>query len=138
MTARAGAHTSARRRELRLQRAAQRSCIPALLLLARGEAPQSTSPPPFAALREQISPWANAAENAALLSASSRLRGVSGAQYRDFNAAFRDHVARLGIPYDYVETDCEHYYGCPLDREGQNSWLLVQSAFSQPASDGQP
>lgn len=87
---------------------------------------------------DQISPWANAAQNAAVLSAASRLRGVSGAQYRDFNTAFSDHLRGLGIPYDYVETDCEHYYGCPLDREGQNSWALLQDAFSQPASAGQP
>jgi enterochelin esterase-like enzyme len=87
---------------------------------------------------DQLSPWANAEHNAAVLSASSHLRAVTGAQYRDFNAAFRDHLTALGIPYDYVETDCEHYYACPLDREGQNSWALLQSAFSQPATDAEP
>jgi enterochelin esterase-like enzyme len=87
---------------------------------------------------DQISPWANAERNAAALIASSKLRGVSGSQYRDFNAAFRDHLASLGIPYDYVETDCDHYYGCPIDREGQNSWALIQRVFSQPASAAAP
>jgi S-formylglutathione hydrolase FrmB len=84
------------------------------------------------------SPWANATLNADVLRQSSRLRGVTGSQYRDFNAAFRDHLARLGIPYDYVETDCEHYYGCPLEREGQNSWALLQAEFRRPASAGAP
>jgi enterochelin esterase-like enzyme len=83
---------------------------------------------------DQISPWANATRNAAVLTESSRLRGVTGAQYRDFNAAFRDHLVSLGIPYDYVETDCEHYYGCPIGREGQASWALLQAQFSQPAT----
>jgi endo-1,4-beta-xylanase len=83
---------------------------------------------------DQISPWANATLNAAVLIESSKLRGVTGSQYRDFNAAFRDHLAALGIPYDYVETACEHNYGCPMAREGQNSWALLQAEFSQPAT----
>jgi enterochelin esterase-like enzyme len=87
---------------------------------------------------DQISPWANAARNAAVLIDSVALRGVTGSQYRDFNAAFRDHLVGLGIPYDYVETDCAHNYGCPIDREGQNSWALLQEEFSQPATVSAP
>jgi S-formylglutathione hydrolase FrmB len=87
---------------------------------------------------DQISPWASATRNAAALVESSRLRGVTGSQYRDFNAAFSDHLTALGIPYDYVETDCAHFYGCPIEREGQNSWALVQAEFSQPATDSAP
>ncbi|MEO8177901.1 MAG: alpha/beta hydrolase-fold protein [Deltaproteobacteria bacterium] len=83
---------------------------------------------------DQISPWANATRNAAVLTESSRLRGVTGAQYRDFNAAFRDHLVSLGIPYDYLETDCEHNYGCPIGRAGQASWALLQAQFSQAAT----
>jgi enterochelin esterase-like enzyme len=87
---------------------------------------------------DQISPWASATRNAAAVVASSHLRGVTGSQYRDFNAAFSDHLAALGIPYDYVETDCAHFYGCPIEREGQNSWALLQAEFSQPATDSAP
>ena len=83
---------------------------------------------------DRISPWANAARNAAVLSESSRLRGVTGAQYRDFNAAFRDHLAALRIPYDYVETDCAHEYGCPIGRAGQDSWAVIQAEFSRSAT----
>jgi enterochelin esterase-like enzyme len=83
---------------------------------------------------DQISPWALATRNAALLVESSKLRGITGSQYRDFNAAFRDHLAALGIPYDYVETDCEHNYGCPIGRAGQASWALLQAQFTQPAT----
>ncbi len=82
----------------------------------------------------QISPWANATQKASVLIQSSRLRGVTGSQYRDFNAAFRDHLAALGIPYDYVETDCEHNYGCPIERAGRDSWALLQAELSQPAT----
>jgi hypothetical protein len=87
---------------------------------------------------DEISPWAHATRNAAALIDSSKLRGVTGSQYRDFNAAFRDHLAALGIPFDYVETGCEHNYGCPIDREGQNSWALLQAEFSQAATDSDP
>jgi S-formylglutathione hydrolase FrmB len=87
---------------------------------------------------DQISPWANATLNAAVLAESTKLRGVTGSQYRDFNIAFRDHLAALGIPYDFVETDCEHFYGCPIDRSGQASWALLQAEFSQPAAASDP
>jgi enterochelin esterase-like enzyme len=87
---------------------------------------------------DQISPWANAARNTSVLIDSVALRGVTGSQYRDFNAAFRDHLVALGIPYDYVETDCPHNYGCPIDRDGQNSWALIQATFSQPATASAP
>jgi hypothetical protein len=82
---------------------------------------------------DRSSPWANAERNAAALAESSALRGVTGSQYRDFNAAFRDHLAELGIPYEYMETDCPHEYGCPIDRGGQDSWALLQAKFSEPA-----
>lgn len=87
---------------------------------------------------DQISPWANAARNAAVLTQSSRLRTIAGARYRDFDGAFRDHLTALGIPFDYVETDCAHNYDCPIALEGQASWALLQAAFSQPATASAP
>jgi enterochelin esterase-like enzyme len=87
---------------------------------------------------DQLSPWANAERNAAALAESSALRGVTGTQYRDFNIAFRDHLAALGIPYDFVETDCPHEYGCPIGRGGQDSWALLQAEFSKPAAAPTP
>ena len=85
---------------------------------------------------DRISPWANAARNAAVLIETSRLRGVTGAQYRDFNAAFRDHLAALGIPYDYVETDCAHELRLP-DRARRPGQLGPDPGRVQPTCNRQ-
>lgn len=77
------------------------------------------------------SPWANATKNAAALRASSALRLVPGTQYQMFDAAFRDHLAGIPVPLDYVETNCPHDYGCALGAQGAKSWTFVQSAFER-------
>lgn len=87
---------------------------------------------------DQISPWANAARNASLIVESTRLRGVPGNQYRAFNQVFRDHMATLAIPYDYVETTCDHNYACLIDSEGAGSWAIIQAEFSKPATESMP
>jgi S-formylglutathione hydrolase FrmB len=87
---------------------------------------------------DQISPWANATLNAAALTESSTLRVVPGDQYRDFNAVFRDHLTALGIPHGFAQTDCPHAYDCLIDREGANSWAVIQAAFAQPATETVP
>ena len=87
---------------------------------------------------DQISPWASAARNAAVLTESSTLRLVPGTQYRDFNEAFRDHLTALGIPHEFSQADCPHEYGCPIDREGARSWAIVQAVFSKPATESAP
>jgi S-formylglutathione hydrolase FrmB len=87
---------------------------------------------------DQISPWANATRNASLLAESVALRGVPGNQYRAFNQDFRDHVATLDVPYDYVETSCDHNYACLIDSEGANSWAMIQAEFSKPATEAGP
>lgn len=83
---------------------------------------------------DQISPWASAARNAAVLTASSTLRIVPGNQYRDFNLAFQSHLTALGIPHGFTHADCPHDYNCLIDREGTSSWALIQAEFSKPAS----
>jgi S-formylglutathione hydrolase FrmB len=87
---------------------------------------------------DQISPWAHSARNAAALTASSSLRLVPGAQYQDFNEAFREHLAALGIPHGFTQTDCPHDYSCLIDREGTASWALVQAEFSKAAAAPAP
>jgi hypothetical protein len=79
----------------------------------------------------QYSPWANATKNAATLRASSALRLVPGTQYQAFDASFRDHLAKLPVPLDYVETTCPHDYGCLLTGQGAKSWTFIQSAFEK-------
>jgi S-formylglutathione hydrolase FrmB len=79
---------------------------------------------------DKYSPWANATANAAALRASSALRLCPGTTYRDFDAAFRDHLASLAVPLDYVETTCPHDYGCALGAQGAPSWTFLQTAFS--------
>jgi endo-1,4-beta-xylanase len=87
---------------------------------------------------DQISPWANAARNAAVLTESSTLRIVPGVQYRDFNEAFRGHLAALAIPHEITQTDCPHDYDCVIDREGARSWAMIQAEFSKPATESAP
>lgn len=82
---------------------------------------------------DQISPWVSAARNAAVLTESTTLRIVPGAQYRDFNETFRAHLAALGIPHGFTPTDCPHDYNCLIEREGASSWALIQAEFSKPA-----
>jgi enterochelin esterase-like enzyme len=84
---------------------------------------------------DQVSPWASAARNAAVLTASVALRIVPGNQYRDFNESFRGHLTTLGIPHGFTQTDCPHDYNCLIDREGASSWALIQAEFSKPAAD---
>jgi S-formylglutathione hydrolase FrmB len=79
----------------------------------------------------KYSPWANATNNAVVLRATSALRLVPGVTYRDFDAAFRDHLVGLTIPLDYVETTCPHDYGCVLTAQGAQSWTFIQSAMSR-------
>jgi S-formylglutathione hydrolase FrmB len=87
---------------------------------------------------DQISPWASTARNAAVLTQSVALRIVPGNQYRDFNESFRGHLAMLGIPHGFTQTDCPHDYNCLIDREGAGSWALIQAEFSKPASADAP
>jgi S-formylglutathione hydrolase FrmB len=75
------------------------------------------------------SPWANAKKNAAALSASSALRLVPGTTYQMFDAAFRDALAAIPVPLDYVETTCPHDYGCALGAQGGKSWAFIEAAF---------
>jgi S-formylglutathione hydrolase FrmB len=79
----------------------------------------------------QYSPWANATKNAAALRAGSSLRLVPGTQYQAFDASFRDHLAKLPVPLDYVETTCPHDYGCLLTSQGAKSWAFIQAAFEK-------
>jgi enterochelin esterase-like enzyme len=81
---------------------------------------------------DQISPWASAERNAAVLTQSSTLRIVPGNQYRDFNEAFRGHLTGLGIPHEFTQADCPHDYNCLIDREGARSWAIIQAEFSKP------
>jgi S-formylglutathione hydrolase FrmB len=81
---------------------------------------------------DKYSPWANATKNVAVLRASSALRLVPGTTYQMFDAAFRDHLAGLPLPLDYVETTCPHDYGCALGAQGAQSWTFIQSAFGRP------
>jgi S-formylglutathione hydrolase FrmB len=78
-----------------------------------------------------FSPWANATKNAAALRANSALRLVPGTQYQAFDAAFRDHLAKLPVPLDYIETTCPHDYGCLLTTQGPASWTFLQQAFEK-------
>jgi enterochelin esterase-like enzyme len=87
---------------------------------------------------DQVSPWASAARNAAVLTQSVALRIVPGNQYRDFNEAFRGHLTTLGIPHGFTQTDCPHDYNCLIDREGASSWALIQAEFSKPAAADAP
>ena len=87
---------------------------------------------------DQISPWAQAERNAAVLTLASTLRIVSGTQYQAFNEAFRDHLVALGIPHEFAQTDCPHEYGCPIDREGARGWAIIQAEFSKPAIESAP
>lgn len=79
----------------------------------------------------QYSPWANATKNAAALRAGSALRLIPGTQYQAFDASFRDHLAKLTVPLDYVETTCPHDYGCLLANQGAKSWAFIQAAFER-------
>lgn len=78
-----------------------------------------------------FSPWANATKNAAALRTGSALRLVPGAQYQAFDASFRDHLAKLPVPLDYIETTCPHDYGCLLTAQGPASWTFIQQAFEK-------
>jgi S-formylglutathione hydrolase FrmB len=78
---------------------------------------------------DMYSPWANAKSNAAILRATVALRLVPGTTYQMFDAAFRDALAGLQIPLDYVETTCPHDYGCALMNQGAASWTFIESAF---------
>jgi endo-1,4-beta-xylanase len=80
---------------------------------------------------DMYSPWANATKNAALLRASGALRLVPGTTYQMFDASFRDHLAGLQIPLDYVETTCPHDYGCVIMNQGAASWTFIESAFEK-------
>jgi S-formylglutathione hydrolase FrmB len=80
---------------------------------------------------DMYSPWANAMKNAAILRATVALRLVPGTTYQMFDAAFRDHLAGLQIPLDYVETTCPHDYGCALMNQGATSWTFIESAFEK-------
>jgi S-formylglutathione hydrolase FrmB len=80
---------------------------------------------------DKYSPWANAKANAAALRASSALRLVPGTTYQVFDAAFRDALAALPVPLDYVETTCPHDYGCALGVEGAQSWTFMEAAFER-------
>ncbi len=83
---------------------------------------------------DAISPWAHAERNAERLAESSTLRLAAGNQYRQFNEDFRDHLARLGIPLEHVQTSCDHVYSCLIDSAGARSWSLLQAEFSRPAT----
>ena len=80
---------------------------------------------------DKYSPWANTTANVATLRASSKLRLVPGNQYRNFDAAFRDHLTGLAIPLSYVETTCAHDYGCLLTNQGAQSWTFIQAALNR-------
>lgn len=73
-----------------------------------------------------------------MLIESSTLRIVPGTQYRDFNEAFRAHLAALGIPLEFAPTDCPHEYNCGIEREGARSWAIIQAEFSEPAAESPP
>jgi S-formylglutathione hydrolase FrmB len=77
------------------------------------------------------SPWAWATKYAPLLRTRVALRLVPGSMYQMFDAAFRDHLAGLQIPLDYVETNCPHDYGCALMNQGAQSWTFIESAFEK-------
>jgi hypothetical protein len=73
---------------------------------------------------DQYSPWHWSMVNAGTLSAGPPVRMVVGALVQA-NRAFRDYLAPLSIPVDYVETPCLHDLTCLMNAQGLNSATFI-------------
>jgi S-formylglutathione hydrolase FrmB len=73
-----------------------------------------------------FSQWEWMRTNAVALRAGLNFRMVPGALVGG-NRRFRDYLASLAIPFDYVETGCAHNLPCLLDSEGQASAQFIGS-----------
>jgi S-formylglutathione hydrolase FrmB len=70
------------------------------------------------------SPWTQAARNAGRVRGRVAIRLVVGG-IRVLNRRYRRHLSELGIPVDYVETDCRHDLQCVMEEAGTESFAFI-------------
>lgn len=80
---------------------------------------------------DQYSPWHWSTANAAALASRNDIRLVVASQVKT-NRQFRDHLAALGIPVNYVETGCPHDMICMLNAQGMISAAILAARFTPP------
>jgi endo-1,4-beta-xylanase len=78
---------------------------------------------------DQYSPWSFFEQNASELANSVCIRITVGSLVI-LNQPFRDSLTAWGIPFEYIETNCQHILSCLLNQDGVNS-----AAFQENCSN---
>jgi endo-1,4-beta-xylanase len=78
------------------------------------------------------SPWVQAVRNADGVRSRVAIRLVVGG-IRVLNRHYRRHLSELGIPVDYVETDCGHDLRCVMREAGRESFAFIAAHLGAAA-----
>jgi enterochelin esterase-like enzyme len=69
-------------------------------------------------------PWQNAEKNLDTIKANCAIRMIAGA-FRERNGTILDHLRDLGIPVNYVQTDCGHDMYCMTDEQWEETYTFI-------------
>jgi len=79
---------------------------------------------------KNYSPWHNAAQNAKFIRSKVAIRMVVGA-LRSFNRRYRNHLKKLNIGVDYVQTECDHDLECLFEETNSQNFAFITQHLGQ-------